>query len=184
MCRNLVVGDISLVASSPPYGENVTRRISGPTCTSRRPRWEDEYPCASPMKPEKTPRRPFWSDVHLADHRRWSWGKPLGRAFANPIKDRDRCTLSAASNFDTQARENDLYMLGRDNEIATRLSAKSISLPFILLLWRIRKTSSSKLHQFQSPPIPGCVLRSFRLHFDRSYAAFFGIKKDQRDWFT
>jgi len=66
MCQNLVVEGISLVASSPPCEENATRRISGPTCTSRRPRWEDGYPCVSPMTPRRkkthvatsTPLRP------------------------------------------------------------------------------------------------------------------------------
>jgi len=56
MSQNLVVEDISLVASSPPCEENATRRTSGPTCTSRRPRWEDGYPCVSPMTPGKKGR--------------------------------------------------------------------------------------------------------------------------------
>lgn len=53
MCRNLVVGGILLVTSSPPSGENATRRISGRTCTSQCPRSEDGYLYASPMTPAK-----------------------------------------------------------------------------------------------------------------------------------
>lgn len=60
MCQNLVVEGILLVAPSPPCAGNVTRRISGPMYMSRHPRWEDGYPCVSPMTPGKRiPSHPF-----------------------------------------------------------------------------------------------------------------------------
>lgn len=84
MCRNLVVGGILLVTSSPPSGENATRRISGRTCTSQCPRSEDGYLYASPMTPAKKQQEhsrdvlPFPSSLSLS----FSFARTLSLTFS------------------------------------------------------------------------------------------------------
>lgn len=93
MCQNLVVEGISLVASSPPCEENATQRISGPTCTSRRPRWEDGYPCVSPMTPTRKKKHTFAHPLHVRRDPRNSRGfvqlSPYARINVHRIRSRD-----------------------------------------------------------------------------------------------